>query len=155
MWESMNSLNFCESALMEFSLFLLCMFSPVEYNAAKSLGDKTVRTLAIFFLHIHSHCVLCGKKIRRNSRIHGRNSRQFFRGIFNPALYSVPFCLTGTLKNCEKSVQKASKWWLGRSGRGPGRSGRTFHGQLSKKGAQKRFTDTLCHLFWDPILDTF
>ena len=48
MWESMNSLNLCESALMEFSLFLLCMFSPVEYNAAKSLGHKTVRTLAIF-----------------------------------------------------------------------------------------------------------
>ena len=150
----MNSRNFSESALMEFSLFLPCMFSPVEYNAAKSLGEAAKRYSRYFFLHVQSCCVLCGEKIRRNSRIHGGDSRQFFRGIFNPALYSVPFCLTGTFKNGEKSVEKAPKWGLGRSGRGPGKSGRTFHGQLSKKGAQKRFTDTLCHLFWDTILDT-
>ena len=151
----MNSRNFCESALMEFSLFSPCMFSPVEYNAAKRLGEAAKQNYGQFFLHIQSCCVLCGEKIRRNSRIHGRNSRQFFRGIFNPALYSVPFCLTGTLTNGEKSIEKVPKLMLGRSGRGPGRSGRTFHGQLSKKGAQKQFTDTLCHLFGEPILDTF
>ena len=86
----MNFRNFSESALMEFSLFLPCMFSPVEYNAAKSLGGAVKGYSRYFFLHVQSCCVLCGEKIRRNSRIHGRNSRQFFRGIFRPAMYSVP-----------------------------------------------------------------
>ena len=39
----MNSRNVIESALMECSLFLHCMFSPVEYNAAKSLGEAAKR----------------------------------------------------------------------------------------------------------------
>ena len=44
--------------------------------------------LAIFSWHVQSCCVLCGRNSRKNSTVHGRNSRHFFRGIFSPALYS-------------------------------------------------------------------
>jgi hypothetical protein len=105
------------------------MFSPVVYSAAKRSGETAQYmdgTLANFFVA--------------------------FSGLLSTLCHFVPL---GHEKDGEKSVEKAPKWRLGRSGRGPGRSGRTFHGQLWKKEPQKRFTDTLCHLFWDPILDTF
>ena len=61
-----------------------------------------------------------------------------FSGLLSTLCHFVPL---GHEKDGEKDVEKAPKWRLGRSGRGPGRSGRTFHGQLWKKERQKRFTD--------------
>ena len=142
--------------------------------------------LSLCFLSIfHFCCVLCGKTPRRNCKIHGRNSRQFFLAIFSPVVYSAAkhsgetaqyrdgtlaiffvaflgllcpsrhFVPAANEKMVETSIEKAPLWGLGRSGRGPGRSRRTFHCQLWKKRPQEWFTDTLWHLFWDPILDTF
>ena len=94
---------------MDFSQFLPCMFSPVEYNVAKSLGEAAKRNSRHFFLHVQSCCVLCSEKIRRNSTIHGRNSRHFFRCIFRPVFYSVPFCPTGTWTIWWKERRKSTK----------------------------------------------
>jgi hypothetical protein len=61
------------------------------YSAARILGE-TVQyidgTLAIFSWHFQSCSVLCGQNSRKNSRVHGRNSRHFFPGMFSPAVYS-------------------------------------------------------------------
>ena len=44
---------------------------------------------SLFLLRIFQfYCVLCGKTSRRNCKIHGRNSRQFFLAIFRPVVYS-------------------------------------------------------------------
>ena len=92
----MNSRNFSETALMEFSLFLPCMFSPAEYNAAKSLGEAAKRYSRHFFLHVQSCCALCGEKIRRNSRIMDGALAIFFVAFSGLLCTLVPFCPTGT-----------------------------------------------------------
>ena len=63
----MNSRNFSKSALMEFSQFLPCMFSPVEYNAAKSLGEAAKRNSRHFFLHVQS-CIVLLCTLRRKDQ---------------------------------------------------------------------------------------
>ena len=133
MWESMNSPNFCESALMEFSLFLLCMFSPVEYNAAKSLGDKTVRTLAIFPCIFSPIVYSAAKRLGETAEYMDGTLANFFvafSGLLCTLCHFVPL---GHEQNSEKSIEKAPKWELGRSWRGPGRSERTFQGLVWKR----------------------
>ena len=81
--------------------FLRGIFSPALYSAARIPGE-TVQymdgTLAILSWHFQSCSVLCGQNSRKNSRIHGRNSRHFFSGMFSPAVYSAAGILGRTVQ---------------------------------------------------------
>ena len=103
----MNSENFSESALVELSLFFLACSVLLSAMSQKVQDKQQNGTLAIFFLHVQSYRVLCDEKIRRISRIHGRNSRQFFRSTFRPAFYVL--CATLSHWDMNKIVKRASK----------------------------------------------
>ena len=83
------------------------IFSPALYSAARILGE-TVQyidgTLSIFSWHVQSCCVLCGRNSRKNSAVHGRNSRHFFPGTFSSAVYSAARILGKTAEYMDGTV---------------------------------------------------
>ena len=112
MWESMNSLNFCESALMEFSLLLLCMFSPVEYNAATSLAQAAKQNSCIFSCIFSPVVYSAAKRFGETAEYMDGTLANFFvavLGLLCTLCHVVPLRHE---QNSEKSIGKAPKWGL-------------------------------------------
>ena len=99
---------------MEFSQFLPCMFSPVEYNAAKSLGEAAKRNSRHFYFYMFSPVVYSAAKRSGETAqyMDGTLANFFvaFSGLISTLCHFVPL---GHDKNGEKSVEKHQNGGLG------------------------------------------
>ena len=79
----------------------LCTLRPESSEKQQSTWTEPS---PIFSCHFQSCCVLCGRNRRKNSKVHGRNARQFFAVIFSPAVYSAARFVEKTAKYTDRTL---------------------------------------------------